>query len=569
MPTEYYAWMKVLADRDTIALTSAGLAAVICLVCLVIARHAPALKFITKFPRFVIRNTQYVLPLIILAGSLLRLLNLGQQSLWYDEAFSAIAAQRPLVNVLAIAANDYHPPAYFILLWAWSHLWPGQWLSAPGCAPLHPLACYASWLLDAIRLPADAWLRLPSALFGIANIALIYMVSRHYQPKRESLTAAALMAFLPFQIAYSQEARMYEMLLTGALITLVGHNSRRWWLVVLGGTLTMYTQTMGAFFLASLGLAALLFDRARLRPLILSGLGVAALYTPWLVYALLGQLGRMSGGHYWIPQITPGSLAYLWHVLLWHEANPLLVVTPGMVFSFILVIVAGWVGLRYRLLTLLTLAVGPVLLAVPPSLLITSVLLPRTFITVTPALYILIAAGLWHWRGLRRGLLWAGLGAILAVSLWGYTTDSRLHKWPNRAWAAEIAAHYRPGDAVFYIPQSLPFYWYLPRNIPQYFLPQNETALNAGFNLTNEAAAALGLPTAHPGDLTAYNRLFVVYGRSPAIDNYQKDTWEQLSRLYPEVWRHEMVQEKDYLSASIVLLDLSGLQDLTGLKEAK
>jgi mannosyltransferase len=559
MTAEYYAWMNILAARDTIALTSAGLALAVCLISLVIARHAPGLKFITKIPRYALRNTQYVLPFIILAGSLLRLLNLGEQSLWYDEAFSAITAQRPLANVLAIAANDYHPPAYFLLLWAWSRLWPGQWLSALGCAPLHPLACYASYLVDAIRLPTDAWLRLPSALFGIANIALVYLVGRHYQPKRESLTAAALMALFPFQIAYSQEARMYEMLLTGALITLVGHNSRRWWLVVLGGTLTMYTQTMGAFFLASLGLAALLFDRARLRPLVLSGLGVAALYAPWVIYALVGQLGRMSGGHYWIPQITPGSLAYLWHVLLWHEANPLPVVMPGMVFSFILVGVAGWVGLRYRLLTLLTLAVGPVLLALPPSLLVTSVLLPRTFITVTPALYILIAAGLWHWRGLRRALLWAGLGSMLAVSLWGYYTDETLHKWPERTWAGIIAQNYQPGDAVFYFHQSLTMFWYIPRDIPQYFLPQDETALNAGFNLTNESAAALGLPyLAHPSDLAGrYRRVFAVYGRSPATGKYQEDTFQQLSQTYPEVWRYEMVKERDYLHVFMALFDLN------------
>lgn len=529
MPTEYYAWLNILAARDTITLTSAGLALAVCLIFLVMAQHGAAFKIITK------TAGRYALPLIILAGAVLRLLNLGTQSLWYDEAFSALTAQRPLADVLTIAANDYHPPLYFLLLWAWSHL-----LNLPPGAD------------------SDAWLRLPSALFGIANIGLTYMVARRYQPKRESLTAAALMAFLPFQIAYSQEMRMYELLLTGALVTLLGYNARRWWLVVVGGTVMLYTQSMGAFFLASLGFAVLLFDRARLKPMLISGLVIANFHAPWIDYALGRQLARMGGGHYWIPQLTPGAIAYLWHVLLWHEANPLLVVTPGMVFSFILVGVAVWVGLRYRLLTLVTLTVGPVLLAVPPSLLFTSVLLPRTFITVTPALYILIAAGLWHWGGLRRGLLWAGLGAMLAVSLWGYYTDPLLHKWPNRQWASEIASRYQPGDAVLYLPQSLPFLWYLPPNIPQYFLPQDETALNAGFNLTNEAAQAMGLKTAFPTYQTTYNRLFVVYGRSPATGEYQTQIWQRLRSDYKTLWLYDMVQERDYLTAQIALLDLSG-----------
>ncbi len=535
MPHEYYVWIANLDARDTVALASAALGLAGCVLALLWYRRAPGSSRIgnvrlTKF----LSKIKYPLAWIVALGAALRLLNLGTQSLWYDEAFSALTAQRPLGDLITAVLGDCHPPAYYLLLWAWSRLWPflGQ--------------------------PSDAWVRFPSMVMGTANTAILYLVARQFQrPRREALTAALLMAVLPFQLFYSQEARMYEMLLLAALVTLAGYATRRWALVIVGGTLALYTQSMGAFFLASLGLVALLFDRARLRPLIVCGLAVGALHAPWIVWGMAGQVGRMGGGHYWIPQVTPGSFAYVWHALLWGEASPTPVVFPGMAVSLGLACAAMIVGVRRRLYPLVGLMIGPPLLAVPASLLTIPVLLPRTFITATPALYILAAAVLWYPRGPRRALA-AALSLLVAVALWGYYTDVTLQKWPNRAWAAEIAARYRPGDAVFYIPQSLPFAWYLPPDIPQYLLPQDDAAPNAGFNLTNRTAVALGLKLARPRDLAplGYRRAFVVYGRSPASGSYQDDTWRLMVGEWPTLWQYDFVEERDYLYATIALLDL-------------
>jgi uncharacterized membrane protein len=577
MPPEYYAWIKNLEARDTYALGAAIVGAILFTI-LDLRFWIYDLRFAKDAPRLTHHVSRFTLPAILIIGAALRLLHLGTQSLWYDEAFSALTAQRPLADVLAVAANDYHPPAYFILLWAWSGLWTMlcQWIggllfviqwvnSVENTLPLARLTNYnlaasvtmafVTYVNSFVTQPADWWLRLPSAGFGLLNVWLVYRLALQFgRPRRESLTAATLMAALPFQLGYSQEARMYEMLLTGCLVTLIGYNSRRWWVVVLAGAVVLYTQSMGVLFLVALGLVGV-FDRLRRWPLVLSGLGVVALHAPWLIYGLSSQLGRMGGGHYWIPQVTPGAWLYLWHVLQFHEANPLPVIL-GMPVSLLLALAAVVTGLRQRLFNLVALMLSPPLLAVPVSLALSPVLLPRTFITVTPALYILIAAALWSFKGWRRWGLFGVWGLLLAVALWGFYTDPKLQKWPQRDWAVEmITNRYQPGDAVLYLPQSLPFLWYLPQDIPQYFLPQDETALNAGFNLTNEAAAALGLVYARPEDLREYKRLFVVYGRSPATGQYQETAWRELSHTYPVLWQHTFVEDKGVLAGAIALLD--------------
>ncbi len=44
---------------------------------------------------------------------------IGAQSLWYDEGTSATVAPRDIATIIANAANDIHPPLYYLLLHFW------------------------------------------------------------------------------------------------------------------------------------------------------------------------------------------------------------------------------------------------------------------------------------------------------------------------------------------------------------------------------------------------------------------------------------------------------------------
>lgn len=119
---------------------------------------------------------------ILITGLILRLISLNQ-SLWLDEAINVLAAKNySLINLLTqYARADFHPPGYFFLLWVWGRLFNFSEVS----------------------------MRMPSVIFGVLTIWLIYLIGGKLVSKSFGLIAALLLAINPLHIYYSQEARMY------------------------------------------------------------------------------------------------------------------------------------------------------------------------------------------------------------------------------------------------------------------------------------------------------------------------------------------------------------------------
>ncbi len=135
--------------------------------------------------------------LVLLAGAVLRFATLDAQSLWYDEAVTAHLLQMDLGGMLgAIPDSESTPPLYYVLAW----LWTG--------------ACGTG----------EAGLRSLSALLGTATIGAGWALGRRLGGDRAGLAAAALIAFNPMLIWFSQEARAY------ALLALLGTLSAWLWL---------------------------------------------------------------------------------------------------------------------------------------------------------------------------------------------------------------------------------------------------------------------------------------------------------------------------------------------------
>jgi len=129
--------------------------------------------------------------LVLLAGAVLRFATLDAQSLWYDEAVTARLLQMDLGGMLgAIPDSESTPPLYYVLAWLWTNV----------CGT------------------GEAGLRSLSALLGTATIGAGWALGRRLGGDRAGLAAAALIAFNPMLIWFSQEARAYALLaLLGAL----------------------------------------------------------------------------------------------------------------------------------------------------------------------------------------------------------------------------------------------------------------------------------------------------------------------------------------------------------------
>ena len=141
-----------------------------------------------------IRNLHSFSFFILALAAFLRFYLLDGQSFWNDEGNSARIAERSLQLITEGAAGDIHPPLYYYLL----HFWRGVFGSS------------------------EFALRSLSAVLGVLLVGLTFLIGRKVFSAGVGLLAAFVAAINPFQIYYSQEARMYMLLaVIGAAATLL------------------------------------------------------------------------------------------------------------------------------------------------------------------------------------------------------------------------------------------------------------------------------------------------------------------------------------------------------------
>ncbi len=141
-------------------------------------------------------------PILWLAFAL-RTLWLDKQSLWYDEGVTWYLTQFSLLDLIRWTAADIQPPFYYLVLWVTTRLF-GQ----------------SEWAL-----------RFPSTIFGLLAVPMMWQVGRRvigqqisgdkqtwWSIRHVALLAAGFMAFSPLMVYYSQEARMYSLLVLQALL---------------------------------------------------------------------------------------------------------------------------------------------------------------------------------------------------------------------------------------------------------------------------------------------------------------------------------------------------------------
>jgi mannosyltransferase len=127
--------------------------------------------------------------IIILLAMALRLFYLGKQSLWLDEAWSFAIVAAPLkIGFENMLATGVYVPLYFLLL--------------------RPLTLIGQ---------SETILRFPSVVFAVLSIPMMYQVGRLCLGKSAGLLGAFFLALNPFHLWYSQEARMYTMVVFFAL----------------------------------------------------------------------------------------------------------------------------------------------------------------------------------------------------------------------------------------------------------------------------------------------------------------------------------------------------------------
>lgn len=426
---------------------------------------------------------------ILIVGAALRLYRIDAESVWLDEAFSITIARTSIPGILEHTALDVHPPLYYLLLFYWGKL--------------------------AGTTPAAA--RLLSAILGLGLVAAGYAVARRLLDRPTALVAAALLACAPFQIEFSQEARMYTLLALlstismHAFLALLERRSRAWTTTLaFGNALLLYTHTYGAFIIAAQ--AALLFTRRgrdgatdqRVRATWLKSLAVTlVIYAPWLAIFVLQSLRVQD--RFWIAQ--PSWHAFLHPVLIYAGSAPLagglLLAALGGVYRLrrephcaaVAKALMGWTTAPIALPFLLSFVGSPIFL-------------PKYSIAASVPYAIVAAHGLAGLRGRRwRRAAAAVLLLLTTYGLYSFYTKPRKNDW--RRATARLEATARPNDLVVFHPRF--------QQIPFDFYRQRDDLVRRPLTGTADALPAAEIPAAVARVSAGRNRLWLVALRGEPV----------------------------------------------------
>jgi len=248
-----------------------------------------------------------LLGLATISGLLLRMSFVTKSSIWHDEGFSVMLALRSPAQIWVGAARDVHPPLYYELL----HYFIGFFGNT------------------------EVALRSLSVIAGVLLIPLAFLITKRIATTRAAVIAAWLVAFSPFLVRYSQEARMYgvvSVFLALALLCVVyiadkPHKTWPYIVYTLAITAGLYTHyftilVVMAFwlYLVSLYLPQRKSHFQASKILLsmrwwLANIVALILFIPWLPN-LIAQLKRGQGLS-WLPKTNSYSL----HDAMWQFLN--------------------------------------------------------------------------------------------------------------------------------------------------------------------------------------------------------------------------------------------------------
>ncbi|OGL90819.1 hypothetical protein A3H10_01780 [Candidatus Uhrbacteria bacterium RIFCSPLOWO2_12_FULL_46_10] len=234
-------------------------------------------KLIFKRSFVAVLNERVQLVLILILGAALRLINLGNQPYWGDEALSA-GVLRHYANlgdlIQYVRLIEYYPPLSYILLHFWSGIFGDSVLA----------------------------MRSPSMILGTITIFVTYLFGQTmFNGRRVGLYAALIVAVLPMQINFSQYIRPYAMIsLFGLLAAFayVRYNQERSFvaiiLYVISSVLGLYAHYSFIFILLPVAvfwiIETLLRDKESLVRSFITWLSVHAViflaFYPWLEFFL-------------------------------------------------------------------------------------------------------------------------------------------------------------------------------------------------------------------------------------------------------------------------------------------
>jgi len=375
--------------------------------------------------------------------------------LWRDEVDAVYFATWPLNLLLTgLFAVGHNGPLYYLLMYSWQSL--------------------AGTTEFAIRYP--------SVVAGVVAVPLGFALARQLGfSRRAGLLFSLLLATSPYLVWYSQEAKMYTMLLALVMAAMMAYikaitgHGRRWWLIFVGCTsLSFYLHILSPMMLTVYAAAALIFwpeVRSRWVAWLASMAALTLPYLPLVAWQFSMFTDGLSQGHPFYP------LKQQFYLLLELYSSGLIKTAGQTAITLpIFLLLAGFFlanrrpqtepcSTRRRLLLAVWLLLPP--LAVYGISLRVPVFEDRYVIYIIPAFYLVMALGLILVRQYNRPLAMLCLGLWLSTNALGLWQQQRQPlKADFRAAAAYLTTQPTPPAAIIiqmpYLQRTFDYYYHRP-----------------------------------------------------------------------------------------------------------
>jgi uncharacterized membrane protein len=327
----------------------------------------------------------------------LRIYHLDYQSLWRDEVDAIRFSLSPLPDLFSnFIRPGWNGPLYFLLL--------RYWIALTG--------------------KSEFAIRFFSLLFGILTVPLVYALGRKLLSWQIGIFASILVAFSPYLVWYSQEAKMYALITFSTSLSVylylraLDEGGWRFWLgYVVATSFCFYSHLLTALIIPfEIVLFFLLWHRyrVRLRSWLLS-IGLLTLpYLPIAIWEIPLFLSAFQTGHRFYPLGVILSILFLaFSSGIIGPWGPL----PLALFVFLLLAGVflrgkGWEGVFVLLLYLFI----PILVLYLISLRV-PIFTDRYLIFLAPAFYLLLSRGLSEVGRRSKAVLALCLAALLALNV--------------------------------------------------------------------------------------------------------------------------------------------------------
>jgi mannosyltransferase len=380
-----------------------------------------------------------VLLAILILAAFLRFYHLDTESLWGDEGASLrFAHMEGALEIVEGSRTDSNYPTYYLLLHYWVALFGDS----------------------------DFSFRTPSALSGLFAVFAMYKVGYLLFGRGPALIASLILALSPIHIQYSQEARVYSLMVLSALLSFYffvkilreqSFSSQTGY--VLCTCLLLYSHIYGLLillaqniYLTMMFLGKAFGSRGNQRLGFVRWFGLQTLIFDLYIPGFLLLLGWIQselghGTHLWIP--SP-SLRWVYDTVLvgYSGSSSLLMVL--LTFSLGAAVALVRSGAADKLYLLLGWLLIPVALPLAASSVIKPIFIYKYGIAASLALYLLAAKGVvaasgylagifpqgmpWAFKIKTVGIIFAtGLAVLFSGELWSYYNTEMEHDCPQRS----------------------------------------------------------------------------------------------------------------------------------------